>query len=65
MDRFSIGAGFFDAAKAAQGRTDEAGNVPVTISGVPVRNLLSFLYPSRYSLRGGALECDDLRVGCR
>jgi dienelactone hydrolase len=65
VDRFSIGAGFFDAAKAAKGRTDEAGNVPVTIGGVPVRNLLSFLYPSRYFLRGGASECDDLRVGCR
>lgn len=64
VDRLSIGAGFFDAAKAAKGRTDEAGNVPVTIGGMPIRNLLSFLYPSRYSLRNGALECDDLRSGC-
>jgi dienelactone hydrolase len=63
-DRYSIGAGFFDAGKAARQNSDEAGNVPITIGGLPVRNLLSFQYKSRYFLDGGASVCDDLRAGC-
>jgi dienelactone hydrolase len=63
-DAHSIGSGFFDARKAAKGPTAEAGNVPITIGGIPVRNLLSFLYASRYFLRGGALQCADMRAGC-
>lgn len=61
-DLHSIGAGFFDPEAA--GTDDEAGNVPIEIAGIPVRNLLSFHYPSRYVLDGGALACDDLRAGC-
>ena len=38
--------------------TPEAGNEPITIGGVPVRNLLSFEYESRYSLNCG---CAALR----
>ncbi len=63
-DAYSIGAGFFDAGKAAKGRTDETGNTPIKIGGIPVRNLLSFLYDSRYFLRGGARQCDDMRARC-
>lgn len=62
VDKYSIGAGFFDADKAK--RNDEAGNVPITIGGLPIRNLLSFQYDSRYFLDGGKLECDDMRAGC-
>jgi hypothetical protein len=65
VDRFSIGAGLFDAAKAASGRNGEAGNVPIRIGGLRIRNLLSFQYPSRYVLNGGELECDDMRAGCK
>jgi hypothetical protein len=63
-DAHSIGSGFFDADKADTAKTPEAGNVPVTIRGIPVRNLLSFQYDSRYHLDGGALQCDDMRAGC-
>ena len=64
-DAHSIGAGFFDARKADKAHEPEAGNVPVTIGGMPVRNLLSFQYDTRYSLDGGARICDDVRAGCR
>ena len=63
VDKYSIGSGFFDADKAT--RNDEAGNVPITIGGLPIRNLLSFQYDSRYFLNGGKLECDDMRAGCK
>jgi len=62
VDKYSIGSGFFDTDKAE--RNDEAGNVPITIGGVPIRNLLSFQYDSRYFLNGGKLECDDIRASC-
>lgn len=58
-DVHSIGTGFFDAHRAKR-----AGNVPVTIQGLRVRNLLSFHYDSRYFLEGGTLHCDDMRAGC-
>jgi dienelactone hydrolase len=61
-DRYSIGTGFFDPDRESKGKTAEAGNVPVEIGGVRIRNLLSFQYPSRYSL--GARQCDDMRAGC-
>jgi hypothetical protein len=64
-DEYSIGAGYFDAEKAAKGQTAEVGNIPITIGGIPIRNLLSLHYNSRYFLKGGALECDDIRAGCR
>jgi len=63
-DIHSIGAGYFDADKASQTGTTEGGNVPITIEGRPVRNLLSLQYDSRYSLDGGSLRCADLRAGC-
>jgi hypothetical protein len=62
VDKQSIGSGFFDGDKAK--RNDRAGNVPITIGGLPIRNLLSFQYDSRYFLNGGKLECDDMRTGC-
>ena len=64
VDKYSIGSGFFDAAKA-KGKDLEAGNVPITIGGIPIRNLLSFEYDSRYFLNGGKLKCDDMRAGCK
>ncbi len=64
-DAHSIGSGFFDADKAKKARNPEAGNVPITIGGLPIRNLLSFQFDSRYSLNGGALHCEDMRAGCR
>jgi hypothetical protein len=64
-DRYSIGSGFFDADRAARRDDPEAGNVPVTIGGLRIRNLLSLLYDSRYSLDGGTRECDDMRAGCK
>ncbi len=63
-DVHSIGSGFFDAAKANKAQTTEAGNVSITIGGLPVRNLLSFEYESRYFLDGGALHCKDMRARC-
>jgi dienelactone hydrolase len=63
-DAHSIGSGFFDADTAKKAGNPEAGNVPITIGGLPIRNLLSFQYASRYSLNGGALHCDDMRAGC-
>jgi hypothetical protein len=62
---YSIGSGFFDARRAERAGNIEAGNVPITIRGVRVRNLLSFHYDSRYFLDGGALRCEDMRAGCR
>jgi len=63
-DVHSIGAGLFDAAKSKKAQTTEAGNVPVTIGGLPIRNLLSFEYTSRYFLDGGARQCEDMRSRC-
>jgi dienelactone hydrolase len=63
-DVHSIGSGFFDADRAKKARNSEAGNVPITIGELPIRNLLSFQYDSRYSLNGGALHCEDMRARC-
>ena len=63
-DLYSIGAGAFDEEKARQAGNDEAGNVPITINGLRVGNLLSFQYDSKYVLNGGALKCSDMRSGC-
>ena len=63
-DVHSIGTGTFDARRAARAGNVEAGNVPVEIAGLRIRNLLSFHYDSRYSLAGGTLRCDDMRAGC-
>jgi hypothetical protein len=63
-DVYSIGVGFFDEKEAKKAGDIEAGNVPVEIGGLPIRNLLSFQYDSRYFLNGGALQCADMRAGC-
>jgi dienelactone hydrolase len=63
-DVHSIGTGFFDANRAERAGHPEAGNVPITIRGLPVRNLLSLHYDSRYYLEDGALQCEDMRARC-
>jgi hypothetical protein len=63
-DVHSIGAGFYDARKADRLGSTEAGNVPITIRGLRVRNLLSFHYDSQYYLDGGELQCTNMRAGC-
>jgi hypothetical protein len=64
-DVHSIGTGSFDAGLAARTDSIEAGNVPVTIARLRIRDLLSFHYDSRYFLESGALRCADMRAGCR
>jgi len=63
-DKYEIGSGFFDALKAQRAGEVEAGNVPITVGGLNVRNILSWWYPSRYFFDGGALSCNDMRAGC-
>ncbi len=63
-DVLSFGVGFFNEAKAERAGDPEAGNVPITIGGLRIRNLLSFHYDSRYFLNGGAVSCEDMRAGC-
>jgi dienelactone hydrolase len=65
-DRHSIGAGTYDAQKAASDPANPfAGNVPYKIAGKCTANLLSFYYASAYSLKGGALQSTDMRArGC-
>src|SRR6185436_8685238 len=44
----------------------EAGNVPVTIEGLPVVDRLSFYHTSGFWLgHGPAFQCEDLRSGLR
>jgi len=64
VDEYSIGTGFVDPGKTARNKSDEAGNIPITIGGLPVRALLSFEYDSRYFVNGGKIACDDMRAGC-
>jgi dienelactone hydrolase len=63
-DVSSIGAGTYDAAKAAANPTDPfAGNVPYRIQGRCVADLLSFYFTSRLTVRG--LDVPNLRArGC-
>jgi len=63
-DKYEIGSGFFDALKAQRAGNVEAGNVPITVGDLKVRNILSWWYPSRYYFDGGALSCGDMRAGC-
>ena len=61
LDRHRVlrsGPGRARAARA------EAGNVPITIEGLPVCNRISFYYPTRYFLDGGSLHHEDLRAAC-
>ena len=56
-DVSAIDMGVFDPA---------AGNVPVTIAGLPVADRLSFYRTSAYWLGPGrTLQCEDLRTGLR
>ena len=63
-DRYASGTGHFDAAKARAAQNIEAGNVPITIGGISIRNRLSWWYPSRYFLDKGKQACEDMRAGC-
>ena len=64
-DRHSIGAGTFDADRAAASPADPgAGNVPYAIAGKCVANLLSFYYRSASHLRGARDELDLRSRGC-
>ncbi|MGH9051002.1 MAG: hypothetical protein ACRDY4_14840, partial [Acidimicrobiia bacterium] len=65
-DASSIGAGTYDEQKALADPADPgAGNVPYTIDGKCVANLLSFSYDSAYRLEGGRQASRDLRGrGC-
>ncbi len=65
-DLHSIGAGIYDPIVAAADPTNPfAGNVPYSIEGKCVANLLSFYYHSAYHLEGGALASSDMRaLGC-
>ena len=63
-DPYAIGTGHFDAFKAWAAGNVEAGNVPITIGGVSIRNRLSWQFPSRYFLQGGQHSCADMRAGC-
>ena len=56
-DVSAIDMGMFDPA---------AGNVPVTIEGLPVVDRLSFYRTSGYWLgKGRAFQCEDMRTGLR
>ena len=55
IDASSIGTGTFDP---------EAGNRPIKLVGRQVADLVSFYYPSGYSLDQGSLECLDMRRAC-
>jgi hypothetical protein len=63
-DGYASGTGHFDAAKARAAGNVEAGNVPITVGGHPIRMHLSWQYPSRYSLDKGKEACADMRGGC-
>lgn len=39
-------------------------NVPAFIAGQPVRDRISFHFRSGYWLDGGAIACEDMRLGC-
>ena len=65
-DEHSIGAGTYDAAKAAADPTNPfAGNAPYLIAGKCVANLMSIYHATAYFLEGGAQESADIRArGC-
>jgi hypothetical protein len=64
VDGTSIGMGTFDPAIAETAGNVEAGNVPITIKGLPVADVLSFYHPSAYFLgEGKPFQCADMRSG--
>jgi dienelactone hydrolase len=66
-DRHSIGTGTYDVQRAAANPTNPfAGNVPYTIGGKCVANLLSIYYASAFHLEGGSVSSTEMRSrGCR
>ena len=65
----SIGAGTYDAARAAADPADPmAGNVPYRIKGIPIIDSLSFYYYSQFHLRNPATHrlatCVDMVARC-
>jgi dienelactone hydrolase len=67
-DTDSIGAGLYDPQAALADPTDStAGNVPYTIDGISIPDVVSFYYMSQYTLtsqRGKKVTCHDMRAGC-
>ena len=68
-DTDSIGAGLYDPQLALANPTDPtAGNLPYTIAGISIPDIVSFYYMSQYTLtnpHGGKLAtCLDMRAGC-
>jgi hypothetical protein len=68
-DEHYVSQGFYDPVKAALAADPYAGNVPYTLAGEPVANLLSFYFRSRCFIttpRGSArATSDDMRAtGC-
>ncbi|HVL32763.1 MAG TPA: hypothetical protein VM600_04195, partial [Actinomycetota bacterium] len=54
-DRYNISQGFWDPVKAAiSGDPVYGGNVPYALEGISVRNVLSFYFHSKCSLRAPA-----------
>jgi hypothetical protein len=64
-DKYSSGTGFFEPSYAKNGESVEKGNVPIKIADISIHNRLSFWFPTRYYLNGGALECEDVRNACQ
>jgi dienelactone hydrolase len=60
VDRHSMGAGRFDAARAAAAGNVLAGNVSPTIGGRLVKDRLSFHFASAYRLQGGRTQTSDM-----
>jgi dienelactone hydrolase len=67
VDRTSIGAGVYDPAEADPA-DPYAGNNPIMIEGIPVKDAVSFYYLSEYALHhprtGKLVACGDMRAGC-
>jgi dienelactone hydrolase len=65
----SIGTGTWSPTTAAAHPTDPtAGNTPYRVSGIPIKNSLSFYYYSEYRLTeptsGKVRTCTDMLAGC-
>lgn len=61
-DKSAIEMGRYDPTGQVQGGGEPAeGNQPVRIEGLPVRDRLSFYWPSRYTI--GGKRCEEMRDG--
>jgi dienelactone hydrolase len=68
-DTDSIGTGLYDPQAALADPTNQtAGNVPYTIAGISIPDIVSFYYMSQYTLTnphgGKPATCLDIRAGC-